>query len=116
MKIRLQFKKVDIKKCIFLFALSFTVGLFPKGFGQDKVYVNVKDFGAKGDGKSDDYGALLKVVDYINSKGTGEVYFPSGTYYIAEFHNGKNNIPDFQFQNCDSLYIHGTKAVISVNG
>jgi hypothetical protein len=58
----------------------------------------------------------LKVVDFINSKGTGEVYFPAGTYYIAEYHDGKNNIQDLQFKNCDSLYIHGSNAVISVNG
>ncbi len=87
-----------------------------KGFAQNKVYVNVKDFGAVGDGKSDDYPALLKVVDYINSKGTGEVYFPPGNYYIAEFHNGKDSVRDLQFKNCDGLYIHGSNAVISVNG
>ncbi len=87
-----------------------------RGFAQKKVYANVKDFGAAGDGKTDDYAALLKVVDFINSKGTGEVYFPAGTYYIAEFHNGKDSVRDLQFKNCDGLNIHGSNAVISVNG
>ena len=112
----MQFERESIiKPVIFLFILIFIAFPGEKALAQ-KVYANVKDFGAVGDGKTDDYSALLKVVDFINSKGTGEVYFPDGTYYIAEYHDGKNDLQDLQFKNCDSLYIHGSNAVISVNG
>jgi hypothetical protein len=101
---------------LFILVTILAVSSIERGFAQDKVFVNVKDFGAAGDGKHDDYAALLKVVDYVNSKGKGEVYFPPGNYYIAAFHDGKNDIRDLQFENCDGLYIHGPNAVISVNG
>lgn len=80
------------------------------------VYVNVKQFGAKGDGKTDDYLALKKVADYINSKGGGEVYFPPGTYYIGVFHSKNNNFENLEFKNCDSLKISGSHAIISLKG
>jgi hypothetical protein len=113
----MQVKKISIKRLLFfLFTLILTITVSERGFAQKKICVNAKDFGAAGDGKKDDYAALLKIVHYINSKGTGEVYFPAGNYYIAEYHDGKNDIQDLQFKNCDSLYIHGSDAVISVNG
>ncbi len=109
-------KKLTTKKFIIFLSIIYLLTPLKKGFSQDKIIVNVKDYGAVGDGKTDDYPALLKVVNYINSKGKGEVYFPAGNYYIAEFHNGNNNIQDLQFKNCDGLDIHGSNATISVNG
>ena len=87
-----------------------------KSISSKEIFCECKRLWRRRRWKTDDYAALLKVVDYINSKGTGEVYFPAGTYYIAEFHNGKDSIRDLQFKNCDGLYIHGSNAVISVNG
>jgi len=46
--------------------------------------VNVKDFGAKGDGVSDDYKALQAAEDYVYSKGGGVVYVPAGVYIVSE--------------------------------
>jgi hypothetical protein len=43
--------------------------------------VNVKDFGAAGDGSTDDYAAIQAAVDSISSSGT--IFFPAGNYTIS---------------------------------
>ena len=43
---------------------------------------NVKDFGAKGDGKSDDTQAIQKAIDKVASQGGGKVFVPDGVYMI----------------------------------
>ncbi|MES2417265.1 MAG: glycosyl hydrolase family 28-related protein [Bacteroidota bacterium] len=78
--------------------------------------INVKDYGAKGDGVTNDYPALKKVVDKINNNGGGTLYFPPGKYYIGEFHDGTNTITDLEFKNCNNLKIYGLNAVISLKG
>ena len=45
------------------------------------VFINVKDFGAKGDGITDDTEALEKAFKYANEK-RGRIYFPVGVYPI----------------------------------
>lgn len=77
---------------------------------------NVKDYGAKGDGSSNDYSAIKKVVELININKKGKIYFPPGEYYIGEYHNGQNDIQDFEFKNCDGLKIYGKDAKIILNG
>lgn len=52
---------------------------------QDKMrdWVSVKDFGATGDGVTDDLFALQNAQTYVLSTGGGTLYFPPGTYYIT---------------------------------
>jgi hypothetical protein len=45
---------------------------------------NVMDFGAAGDGQTDDYEALRRAVDTVLSAGGGTVYFPEGTYRLSQ--------------------------------
>jgi hypothetical protein len=45
--------------------------------------VNVKDFGAVGDGIADDFLAINKAAQYVSSQGGGTVYYPPGTYRIT---------------------------------
>lgn len=49
---------------------------------QDKLRetISVKDFGAKGDGSTDDTSAIQAAINYLNSIGGGRLYLPSGTY------------------------------------
>ncbi|MDQ1914703.1 glycosyl hydrolase family 28-related protein [Paenibacillus sp. GD4] len=44
---------------------------------------NVKDFGAKGDGVTDDKAAFDQAVDALHAVGGGIVYMPTGRYYFA---------------------------------
>lgn len=43
-------------------------------------WVDVRKFGAKGDGKTIDSPAVNKAIDYAAARGGGTVYFPPGTY------------------------------------
>lgn len=55
--------------------------------------LNVKDFGAVGDGKTDDRAAIQAAIDAASAgKGGGIIEFPSGTYLVKEIVVLKNNI------------------------
>jgi hypothetical protein len=45
--------------------------------------VSVKDFGAVGDGVTDDTAAINAAITYIGSSGGGSVYAPRGTYMVS---------------------------------
>jgi hypothetical protein len=46
--------------------------------------VSVKDFGAVGDGVTDDRASIQAAIDATNAAGGGAVYVPSGTYIIGQ--------------------------------
>ena len=55
-----------------------------------KVFVNVKDHGAKADGITDDSAAAQEALNHVASVGGGTVLFPEGTYFwdgIVEVHS-----------------------------
>lgn len=45
--------------------------------------LSVKNFGAKGNGTTDDTAAIINAITYANSLGGAEVFFPAGTYPIS---------------------------------
>lgn len=47
-------------------------------------FYNVKWFGAKGDGSTDDYAAIQAGIDYLISIGSGRLYFPVGVYIVSQ--------------------------------
>jgi hypothetical protein len=51
---------------------------------------NVKDYGAKGDGVTDDDAAVQAAITAANAANGGIIYFPAGTYLIS----GQIRIPD----------------------
>lgn len=56
------------------------------------MFVSVKDFGAKGDGVTDDTAAIQAAVDACSANGGGVVYFPFGTYILTAKIIGASNI------------------------
>jgi hypothetical protein len=44
---------------------------------------NVRCYGAKGDGKTDDLGAVLAARDAVNAAGGGVLFFPRGTFVVS---------------------------------
>lgn len=45
-----------------------------------QIFVNVKSYGAKGDGSTDDTSAIASARSAVNSTGGGVVFYPTGTY------------------------------------
>jgi polygalacturonase len=68
-----------------LFAIPLSKLVMKRGFAQGtsgatRLTLNVRGFGATGDGASKDTAAIQKAVDRCGVLGGGEVLFPSGTY------------------------------------
>ncbi|WP_297086671.1 right-handed parallel beta-helix repeat-containing protein [uncultured Draconibacterium sp.] len=68
----------NIFKLILMFLVSFLV---TSAKAQTTPFLNIMDFGAKGDGFTDDTPALLKAMEAA-TKSEGTVYFPHGNYCI----------------------------------
>lgn len=67
------------------------------GFGQTNMMApsksstyNVKEFGAKGDGKTLDSPSINKAIETCAEKGGGTVYLPAGTYLSGSIHLKSN--------------------------
>jgi polygalacturonase len=58
---------------------------------------NVKDFGATGDGKTDDAMAIQKTIDACTAAGGGQVLLPASHIFLASPFNLKSNI-DFHLE------------------
>lgn len=89
---------------------------------QNQKVVNLKNFGAVGDGVTDDTNAVVKALKAANGK---ELYVPAGTYCVSDFdisnisvhmYSDENPVflkiaakknPTFTFRGCTSGYIEG---------
>ncbi|HZL11996.1 MAG TPA: glycoside hydrolase family 28 protein [Prolixibacteraceae bacterium] len=69
----------------FQYLLIFVV-LTLSSFAQSGNFYNVKDYGAKGDGKTIDNKAIDAAIIAASEKGGGTVFFPAGTYLSFTIH------------------------------
>jgi hypothetical protein len=84
------------------------------------VLFNVKDFGAKGDGVSDDYDALRSAAAATCRWPGSTLTFPAGVYRVDRYRitggpNG-NGVQNIQYVNCSGNTIVGYGAKIDVKG
>ncbi|WP_312185332.1 right-handed parallel beta-helix repeat-containing protein [Sphingobacterium sp.] len=96
-------------KILFVFLLTMLQNI---SFAQ---VFNVKAYGAKGDGKTNDYFSILKAVDKLNKQGRGKLIFPKGVYYIDKFSSKNSEFSDIQFTNLTLLEIVGNNSKIVLN-
>lgn len=68
---------------------------------------NVQDFGATGDGVTDDTSAIQDAIDAIDSNGGGVLYFPEGTYIVSVH----EEYPTPQINLCSNLVMRGIKGL-----
>ena len=79
--------------------------------------LNIKSYGAKGDGKTNDYQAILKAVTDINNRGGNcTLIFPAGNYFIDVHNTANEKYKDFEFDSCRNISIIGLSAIINLKG
>jgi len=77
---------------LFFSAFSFDIAFSQSSF-------NIKDFGAKGDGKTVDTKSINDAIDAATKAGGGTVLFPAGTYLSYSIHL-KNNVHLYFDKDC----------------
>ncbi|WP_345249905.1 glycosyl hydrolase family 28-related protein [Pigmentiphaga soli] len=80
--------------------------------------ISVKDYGAKGDGVTDDYASIKEAVRKINEQKGGTLIFPKGTYYIGAIKDLRDPSQDWDitFSECRGLTIDLQGSSIVVRG
>jgi hypothetical protein len=69
--------------------LTLIAAAFPAAAAPNPDLYSIRDFGAKGDGQTDDTAAFQKALDAAREAGGGVVYAPRGNYFFA----GHLNVP-----------------------
>jgi len=82
--------KPTLQMKFLLTVISFSF-LFISNAQSQKVFYNVKEFGAKGDGTTMDTKAINKIIEDAAATGGGTIYFPAGNYLSGSIRL-KNNI------------------------
>ena len=86
-------------------------GLYAKLLIED--YVNVKHFGAKGDGESDDTNALQLCFNYVKD---GCVTMPAGTYKTSDVLTVDKGVKLFGYNATLKSYVDSTKCALVYSG
>jgi polygalacturonase len=73
-----------------LLAYCFLIFIITAGLAQENNVFNVRNYGAWGDGKHLDNGAINNAIDSAYAEGGGEVLVPAGTYLCGSIHLKSN--------------------------
>jgi polygalacturonase len=95
-----------IKPFLLIFIFTFVALIPPLCPAQSKIFYNVKDYGAKGDGKTIDSPAINKAIEAASDSAGGMVFFPAGEYLSGSIRL-KSNI---------TLYLENGCTIIAVSG
>lgn len=83
-----------ITAILLFYSLIFVGITSPISFAQTKIktdyFYNIKNYGAKGDGKTLDTNAINKAIESAAKNGGGTVFFPAGTYLSFSIHLQSN--------------------------
>ena len=85
-----------------------------------KVIITPKQFGAVGDGITDDTQALKDMCEYVNNKGYGKILFNKGTYRVSiedrDDYNFSNKPSILSFTDCDvEIDLQGSTIILDAN-
>src|SRR2546427_10803834 len=72
--------------------LFFFLWSLPIAIGSESDVLSVLDFGAKGDGTTDDTAAFQRALDAATKAGGGTVHAPRGNYFFAGHLNVANGV------------------------
>lgn len=73
---------------------SILIGFISLNINAQRV-INVKQFGAKGNGISDDVQAIQRAINYVSSDSFSIIYFPKGVYNISSYTKTQNYLENF---------------------
>src|ERR1700687_4797010 len=91
-----------MKAIIFnIFFIFFIVQLFSQG------EINVKKYGAKGDGKTDDTKAIQSAINAASPLIKTAIYFPAGIYNVASFTTTAHYLENYSILLHSNLDIKG---------
>lgn len=95
----------------FLFSLLLSVFFLTQGVtAQTFLTKNIKSFGAKGDGKTNDHAAFEKAATFFNKRGgNGKLIIPSGTYIIGFQEYTGNQPKGYAYTGKDVLHFDSVK-------
>lgn len=76
-----------------------------------------EDFGAVGDGTTDDYAAFVAMAAAVSANGGGHITFGKGkTYYIGQYETAANGVTPLNFEGCTGLTIDLNGSKIDFKG
>lgn len=76
---------------------------------------NVKDFGAAGDGATDDTAAINAATNAMLAAGGGTVYFPDGDYLITDTLGYNDIVPYAEFRLADGATLVGSSSMAAAD-
>lgn len=81
-----------------------------------QIEINVKTFGAKGDGRTDDTKSIQAAIDKASPLSVATIYFPAGIYNIASYHRTDKYLRNYCILLHSNLHLEGDgeKSIIKV--